>query len=78
LSAKKPSKDNISADESTAAREAASVDSSAHGKKNPPSNSEYARDCEPRNIGNALKDVYQKTVEEGVPDDLMNLLDKLR
>ena len=30
-----------------------------------------------RDMGSALRSVYQKTVEEAVPDDLMSLLGKL-
>ena len=30
-----------------------------------------------RDMGSALRSVYQKTVEETVPDDLMSLLGKL-
>lgn len=28
-------------------------------------------------VGNALRSAYQKTVSEGVPDDLMDLLNRL-
>ncbi|WP_246616823.1 NepR family anti-sigma factor [Sphingomonas yunnanensis] len=30
-----------------------------------------------RDMGSALRSVYQKTVEESVPDDLLSLLGKL-
>ncbi|MEH3103572.1 MAG: NepR family anti-sigma factor [Sphingomonas phyllosphaerae] len=30
-----------------------------------------------RDMGSALRSVYQKTVEEAVPDDLLSLLGKL-
>jgi len=47
-------------------------------KKKPTSTTDSASGTQPdREMGSALRSVYQQTVEEKVPDDLLDLLGKL-
>lgn len=36
------------------------------------------RDADQDNLGAALRNAYQSTVDEGVPDDFKDLIDKLK
>lgn len=47
------------------------------GPQRPPKRLSASREADERDIGAALRNAYQKTVEEAVPDDLLDLLGKL-
>lgn len=53
--------------------------SSGHetGKDSPARKSTAKAQAKDRDMGSALRTVYQKTVEEAVPDEMLDLLGKL-
>lgn len=65
-------------DTKTAATDKAAEDRSApSGKPRPAASSGAKMQSKDRDMGSALRSVYQKTVEEPVPDDLLDLLGQL-
>lgn len=68
----------MSQDTKTPATDKATEDRSAAGAKPRPAASAGAKtQGKDRDMGSALRSVYQNTVEEPVPDDLLDLLGQL-